>query len=244
MNTITTNAAMPASTNDVILYEMRDGFQKKIDAINSLLKIKEEMAVLHREYMAKMAEFNTRLTENPFFSTFTKGAGEMIAEVTSAEVVESKQSDDKEMLALPEISTTAENLVKLSTPKAKRTASSIKKEKKSSVVATKKSVFDNPAFKKPYNPVASKNTDSSSNEGDVHSFEDIFSNDSTKSPVKGGRKGTITMDECLSDKPIDRILCAGILNPEYKFKQHERICLSDGIFPTITAGGNTAYVNV
>lgn len=210
---------------------MRDSLQKKIDAINSLIKIQDEMDTLHREYMTKMAEFNKRLAENPFYSSSTKGVDDMIEEITSAEIVEDSRNDDKEILALP-------------VPETRTVTVPIKKEKKPSVKAAKKSVFDNPAFKEPYKPLATKNTTSPSKEENLPSFDEILSDGVSTKPIKCDKKGKITMEECLSGKPIDRILCAGILRPEYKVKQHERICLSDGIFPTITAGGNTAYVNV
>lgn len=234
MDTSMTSAAMAASTNGAMinagaLSEMRDDLMKKLDAINALLKIQEEIDALDRAYKASIAELHARLNENPFFVNTAKEAYEKIEDITSAEVVGDDQNENKEALALPE-------------PEVEKVATPIKK----------KSVFDNPAFKEPYHPMEAKSTNDSKENEELTSMAELLSdaseykvNADKETPINSSNSRTLsTMDELLSGKPVKRILCLGNFKRKGEFRQHDRICDAKGVCPTLTAMGSTTYVYV
>ena len=129
------------------------------------------------------------------------------------------------------------------------------KEEEESKVETA-SVWDHPALTAPYNPVTATKSEEPAvpektpieiaDEG-LPSLEDLLSDDTEykeyyapTSPVKKSNRTLPTMDELLSGKPINRILCMGSEVPDDKaYKQHYRICHVDGIIPTELASGQT-----
>lgn len=245
MNVLKTKEAMIAHSdaptmNYDALCEVRDNLQKKIEELNSIIKMQEEIAALNHEYMSKMAELNACLGDNPLCYTDIPIAIANIEDITSADEVENNQNEVNETQTLPETQTAKEDTIS-----SKEDTVPIKKEKKNNVVA-KKRVFDNPAFKEPYNPVVVKSTAPETDEK-IRSMKEILSEgtETKKEPTKCGRKKALSMKDLLAGEPIDRILCVGnYKDRETDFSQHTRICLAEGICPTLTATGNTTYVNI
>lgn len=146
--------------------------------------------------------------------------------------------------------------VEVSIKKNKKTKKSVKKVKRENKVETVEpatgSVFDNPAFKAPYNPKAVECAAVLENkiEEPVSSLEELLSGNpeykayyTDKTPIKNSKKKIVPMDELLSGKPVNRIFNLGNTLPEgASFRQHTRICHADGICPTLTATGNTTSV--
>lgn len=137
--------------------------------------------------------------------------------------------------------------------KAKKTGKKVKVENKvETVESATGSVFDNPAFKAPYNPKAVECAAVPEKviEEKVSSLEELLSGNpeyktdyADKTPIKNSKKRMISMDELLSGEPVNRILNMGNTLPEgASFRQHTRICHADGICPTLTATGNTTSV--
>lgn len=110
------------------------------------------------------------------------------------------------------------------------------------------SVFDLPVFKEPYNPLETKKSETPiESEETLPTMESLLSDDPEYkafyhpvTPKKKDNRRLSTIDELLSDEPINRILCLGNEKPKGKaYRQHTRINHVGGIIPTETATGKT-----
>lgn len=236
MKTTMTNAVNAASTKGATmdynsLCEVRDNLKKKIEELNSLILLQENIEALNREYMSKVAELNAHLIDNPFFTTSSQEATEKMADMISTDIYPQIQERVKGSFSIPKPTI---------------------KENGSSVESKKKSVFDNPAFKEAYHPQIKaevKNTPIRETEAPLPTMEELLSDEPEykkyyhpRTPIK--RKKLVTIDELISDEPVNRILNLGNLKAKNKHRQHTRITDSSGICPTLTATGNTTLVYV
>lgn len=236
MKATMTNAVNAASTKGATmdynsLCEVRDNLKKKIEELNSLILIQEEIEALNREYMSKAAKLNAYLADDPFFTTSTREAAEKLADMIPTDYDSQIQERVKNSFSIPE---------------------STIKEDGVSVESKTRSVFDNPAFKEAYHPrikAEVKNTPIKETEAPLPTMEELLSDEPEykkyyhpRTPIK--RKKLVTMDELISDEPVNRILNLGNLKAKGQHRQHTRITDSSGICPTLTATGNTTLVYV
>ena len=116
-------------------------------------------------------------------------------------------------------------------------------------------IWKHPALQAPYNPLSIKeNVTTSAPEqtpvvetdkelptmeellSDIPEYKKFFT---PKTPGKKTRR-LPAMEDLLSGKPVNQILCVGNLNPKGSpYLQHTRVCHPSGIIPTETATGHT-----
>ena len=228
----------------------------EMDYIRSIMEAKRQEAMA--EAVAQVMK-NFGASKSDIINCIGGDAKEEPISITTAQEVEMEI-----IPALPEPSENVSSLdellnggstVKVSIKKDKKTVKKIKEENKvETMKSTSGSVFDNPAFKAPYNPNAVKCAavpKEEIKEGKVSSLEELLSSNpeykayyAGENPIKK-KQTLVSMDELLSGEPVNRILNMGNTLPEgTSFRQHTRICHADGICPTLTAQGNTAYVYV
>lgn len=120
---------------------------------------------------------------------------------------------------------------------------------------TAESIWNHPALQAPYSPQAIKKSAAPKPEetpvvkseetlpsleellSDVPEYKELYT---PKAPVKKNSRSLPTFKELLSDEPVNRILNLGNELPkDASYRQHTRICHTDGIIPTETATGKT-----
>lgn len=116
-------------------------------------------------------------------------------------------------------------------------------------------IWNHPALKAPYNPLAIKKsvakpapeqTPVAETDKELPTMEELLSDVpeykkffTPKTPEKKTRR-LPAMEDLLSGKPVNQILCVGNLNPKGSpYLQHTRVCHPSGIIPTETATGHT-----
>ena len=191
---------------------------KREEAIkNALRSCMETYGVTKEEIISLLERENSIKEEEP---------------VVIPEVVEIPKENVKEVLALPE-------------------------HQEDTKVETKPtSVFDHPALQEDYNPLKTKEsvptpepekTSVAETEEVIPSMESLLCDDPEyqkfyhpDTPKRKNNRTLPTMDELLSDEPVNKILCLGNLTPKgAPYRQHTRVNHVDGIIPTETATGKT-----
>ena len=116
-------------------------------------------------------------------------------------------------------------------------------------------IWNHPALQAPYNPLSIKEsvtkpapeqTTVAEADKELPTMEELLSDVpeykkffTPKTPGKKTRR-LPAMDDLLSGKPVNQILCVGNLNPKGSpYLQHTRVCHPSGIIPTETATGHT-----
>lgn len=231
----------------------------EMDSIRSIMEAKRQEAMA--EAIAQVMK-NFGASKSDIINLMGGDVKEEPISVTTAQEVETEM-----ITALPESTEKVSSLdelinggstVEVSIKKNKKAKKTVKKVKEENKVETMESatgsVFDNPAFKAPYNPKAVKCAaapEKEIEEEPVSSLEELLSGNpeykayyAEMNPIKMNQN-LVSMDELLSGEPVNRILNMGNTLPEgTSFRQHTRICHADGICPTLTAQGNTTYVYV
>lgn len=164
----------------------------------------------------------------------------------------SAETTSQETLAIPETTQVVEEV----TPIEELVSINPEGKEENNVEKEVTSVWEHPALTAPYNPMVAKEdvstpepevTPVEKTEVELSSMEELLSDDpeykefyAPKHPEKKSDRALPTMEELISGKPINRILCMGNLNPKgAPYRQHSRLNHVDGIIPTETATGQT-----
>ena len=217
-------------------------------AIRRTDEVKEALRILMDTYGLTKDEMRSYLDGGDSINpVITQEVVDLTETVVIPEAVEITQTEDEEPLALPESSQVDE----VETEVSINTEEKVENKEEPAVI----SVFDLPALKAPYDPVATKiepdtpveKTPLKETEGELPTLDELLSEDPEykafyhpATPVKKNSRALPTLDELLSGEPINRILCLGNLEPKgTAYRQNTRICHPDGIIPTETASGQT-----
>lgn len=227
------------------MVEMSAALQQAM-AIKRANEVNEALRILMDTYGLTKDEMKSCLDgEDSINPVTTQEMDDLTEAVVIPEVVENTQAGDEEPLALPEPSQDGEEETEVSI--------NPEPQEENNGVSKMTSVFDLPALKAPYNPVAAKKkvstpvekTPVAETEEELPSMDTLLSDDpeykALYHPIIPVKKTSLpTMDSLLSGEPINKILCLGNTDPKGKsYRQNNRICHAGGIIPTETASGHT-----
>lgn len=217
-------------------------------AIKRTDEVKEALRILMDSYGLSKDEMKSYLDgEDSIAPVITQDVDDPTETVVIPEAVANTRTEDEDPLALPE----SPQVDEVETVVSINTEEKVENKEEPAVI----SVFDLPALKAPYDPVATKTepdipvvkTHLKETEGELPTLDELLSEDPEykafyhpATPVKKNSRALPTLDELLSGEPINKILCLGNLDPVgTAYRQNTRICLPDGIIPTETASGQT-----